>query len=215
VTPTLNPDAAATATALASITPTPVPTLYAPQPQAVITLSHPVQFYPSTDSSMFSLPTDIKPVELPVDTVVTVQSNLSDPIDGQIYSYIAIKGKDGAADQSGWAAIGSAGQVFVVSHLASGVVIRKGPNRGYDAIGKGLKDKERAVVLGKASYLGQLWYYVDPENPASLPGWIYSGVQNLEVQGNPKNVPVRNSFTPLPTPTVNPVPATTAEASPP
>jgi serine/threonine protein phosphatase PrpC len=208
---TLNPAAAASATALASITPTPVPTLYAPQPKDVITLSQPVQFYPSTDSSTFSLPTDIKPVELPVDTVVTVQNNLSAPLDGLIYSYISVKGTD--TDQIGWAAIGSAGQVFVVSHLSSGVVIRKGPNRGYDTIGKGLKDKERAVVLGKTTYRGEIWYYIDPENPALLPGWIYSGVQNLEVQGNLKNVPTRNNFAPLPTPTVSPLPATTPEVS--
>jgi len=170
-----------------------------------------VTFYPSTDSSTFSLPTDIKPVVLPVDTVVTIQNNLSEPIDGQIYSYVVVKGQD--ADQTGWAAIGRAGQVFVVSHLASGVVIRKGPNRAYDAIGKGLKNNESAVVLGKTNYLGQMWYYVDPENPTSLPGWIYSGVQNLDLQGNLKNVPVRNNYTPLPTPTLSAEPATTQEAT--
>jgi len=213
---TLNPDAAASATAFASITPTPVPTLYAPPPESVITLSEPVQLYPSTDSSTFSLPTDIKPVELPVDAVVKVQGNLSESVDGLIYSFVTLQSKvEGVTAQTGWAALAPAAQVFVVSHLSSGVVIRKGPNRSYDAIGKGLKDKERAVVLGKATYRGELWYYVDPENPTSLPGWICSSVQNLDVQGNLKNVPIRNTFVPLPTPTVSALPATTPEASPP
>jgi serine/threonine protein phosphatase PrpC len=215
LTPSLTPNAqqaAQTATAKASITPTIAPTPYAPRDNDVITLSQSVTFYPSTDSSSFTLP-ESGGVELPADTVVKVISSQSTPIDGLIYSYVSLQTKvDGVSSDTGWAALAPAAQAMVTAHIQNGVTIRKGPSQLYERIGIGLKDGERAVVLGQATLHGQRWYYVDPENPQSSSGWIWSGVKGLELQGNISNVPQRN-FLPEPTLTPTPVPTETPTLS--
>ncbi len=213
-TATLNPQQVeGTGTAFARITPSAVPTLYVPRLNDEITLSQPITFYPSTDSTQFSLPADASGIDLPIGTVVKIMSNFAEPVDNLIYSYIIIEGDvEGVTKKAGWAALAPAAQAFVVAHLPSGVIIRKGPGQGYERVGLGLKDGERAVILGQVIYRKQLWYYVDPENPQSLAGWVYSGVKDLEVQGNLANVPVRNVFPVEPTavPTVaTPVPIET------
>ncbi len=206
---TPNPQQAAqTATAKARITPTAVPTLYAPHDDDVITLSTSVMFYPSTDSSSFKLPAS-GGVELPANTVVKVISSQSTPIDGLIYSYVTLQSKvEGVSSETGWTALAPAAQAVVTAHIQGGVAIRKGPGTVYERIGLGLKDGERAVVLGQATYRGQLWYYVDPENPQSLPGWIWSGVKGLVLEGNISNVPPKG-FPPEPTATITPIPSET------
>lgn len=178
----------------------------------MITLSQSVTFYPSADSGSFSLPTS-GGIELPANTVVTVVSSQLKPIDGLVYSYVTVQSKvEGLTSESGWAALAPAAQATVIAHIKNGVVIRKGPSKLYESTGVGLKDGERATILGKVNYGGLLWYYIDPDNTQAATGWIYSGVQNLEVQGNLDNVPVRNTFppeptkTPLPTDTPSPTP---------
>lgn len=192
-----------------------MPTLYAPQVDEVITLSQAVTFYPSRNGASFTLP-ESGGIELPPDTQVMVVSNLAQPIDNLIYSYVVVEGE---TEQQGWVALAPAMQAYMVAHLPAGVIIRRGPGQAYERVGLGLKDGERALILGKVTYKGQLWYYVDPENAQSQVGWVYSGVRDLEVQGNLATVPVRNSFpvepTPLPTPTVDVVAVTeTATATP-
>jgi len=215
-TPSLTPNAqqaAQTATAKARITPTVVPTLYAPQKGDVITLSASVTFYPSTDGSSFTLPTS-GGVDLPANTVVKVISSQNTPINGLIYSYVSLQSSvDGVSSQTGWAALAPAAQAIVTAHIQGGVAIRKGPGTVYERIGLGLKDGERGVVLGQATYRGQVWYYIDPENPQSLAGWIWSGVKGLEVQGNISNVP-QKGFPPEPTATATPLPSETPTPSP-
>ncbi len=211
-TPSLTPNAqqaAQTGTAQARITPTLTPTLYAPHDNDVITLSQPILFYPSTDARTFSQPAS-GGVELPANTVVKVISSQATPIDGLIYSYVTLQAKvEGLSAQSGWIALATAAQATVTAHIQGGVVIRKGPGQGYDRIGIGLKDGERAIILGQATYRKLLWYYVDPENSQSLPGWIYAGVKGLQIDGNTSNVPAR-SYPPEPTATASPVPLDTA-----
>lgn len=212
-TPSRTPDAAqmaATGTAFARITPTRTPTLYAPAQDEVLVLARSVQFYPSTDANRFDLPQS-GGVELPALTRVRVLGNHSQPIDNLIYSFIEV---DGDTGETGWAALAPAVQPFIVAHLQSGVIIRKGPGQGYERAGLGLKDGERAIILGKVTYKGQLWYYVDPENPQSQAGWVYSGVTDLEVQGSLANVPVRNQFPVEPTPLPTTTPAETATETP-
>ena len=198
-----NQQVESTGTAFARITPSPTPTVFAPQVDEVITLTQAVMFYPSRNGASFTLP-DSGGIELPPDTRVRVVSNLAQPIDSLIYSYVIVEGE---TEQQGWAALAPAMQAYMVAHLPTGVIIRRGPGQGYERVGVGLKDNERAVILGKVTYKGQLWYYVDPENPQSQAGWVYSGVRDLELLGNVDAVPVRNTFptepTPLPTPTVD------------
>ena len=201
-TPSLTPNAqqaAQTVTAQARITPTLTPTLYAPHDNDVITLSQPITFYPSTDTSSFTLPSS-GGVELPANTVVKVIGSQSKPINGQIYSYVTLQGTvEGVTIQTGWtAALATAAQATVTAHLQGGVTIRKGPGQGYERVGIGLKDGERAIVLGQATYRNLLWYYIDPENPQSSSGWIYAGVKGLQIDGNTSNVPQR-SYPPEPT----------------
>ncbi len=215
-TPSLTPNAqqaAQTGTAQARITPTLTPTLYAPRDNDVITLSQPVMFYPSSDAKTFSLPSS-GGVELPANTIVKVVSSQSTPIDGLIYSYVTLQSKvEGASSDTGWTALASAAQATVTAHLQGGVIIRKGPGQGYERVGIGLKDGERAVILGQATYRKLLWYYVDPENPQSSPGWIYAGVKGLQIDGNTSNVPQR-SYPLEPTATASPVPSETPTPSP-
>ncbi|MCA0456853.1 MAG: protein phosphatase 2C domain-containing protein [Chloroflexi bacterium] len=198
-----NQQVESTGTAFARITPSPTPTLFAPQVDEVITLSQAVMFYPSRNGASFTLP-DSGGIELPPDTTVRVVSNLAQPIDSLIYSYVIVEGE---TEQQGWAALAPAMQATMVAHLPAGVIIRRGPGQGYERVGVGLKDGERALILGKVTYKGQLWYYVDPENPQSQAGWVYSGVRDLELLGSVEAVPIRNTFpvepTPLPTPTVD------------
>lgn len=214
-TPSLTPNAqqaAQTATAKARITPTVAPTLYAPQNNDVITLSASVMFYPSTDGSSFTLPSS-GGVELPANTVVKVISNQSTPIDGLIYSYVTLQSSvEGVSAQTGWTALAPAAQAIVTAHIQGGVAIRKGPGTVYERIGLGLKDGERGVVLGQATYRGQLWYYIDPENPQSSPGWIWSAVKGLVLEGNISNVP-QKGFPPEPTATATPIPSETPTPS--
>ncbi len=209
-TPSATPNpaqAAQTATALALITP------FAPSDNAVITLSQPVMFYPSTDGKTFSVPAS-GGVELPANTLVKVISSQTKPIDGLIYSYVTVQTKiEGLASDTGWAALAPATQAIVIAHIKSGVVIRKGPAKIYEPTGIGLKDGERAVILGQVNYRGLLWYYVDPENTQAATGWIYSGVQTLEIQGNLDNVPVRTTFPAEPTLTPSPIPTLTETPS--
>jgi len=215
-TPTRTPNAqqaAQTATALARITPTAVPTLYAPPDNAVITLSQPVTFYPSTDASGFSLP-DSGGVQLPANTIVKVVSSQAKPIDGQIYSYVTLQSKvDGVSVQTGWMALASAAQATVTAHIKGGISVRKGPSQYYDRVGIGLKDGEQATILGQSFYHKQLWYYIDPVNPQSSPGWIYAGVKGLQVDGNTSNVPTRG-YPPEPTMTATLVPSETPTTTP-
>lgn len=203
-----NQEVEATGTAFARITPSPAPTLYAPQPDEVITLSQAVMFYPSRNGASFTVP-DSGGIELLPDTQVRVISNLAKPIDNLIYSYVIVEGE---TEQQGWVALAPAMQAYMVAHLPAGVIIRRGPGQAYERVGLGLKDGERALILGKVNYKGQLWYYVDPENAQSQAGWVYSGVRDLEIQGNLAVVPIRNTFpvepTPLPTPTVDVVTVT-------
>ncbi len=216
LTPSVTPNAqqaAQTATAKASITPTIPPTPYAPRDNDVITLSQSVTFYPSTDGTSFTRPSS-GGVELPANTVVTVISSQATPIDGLIYSYVTLQSKvDGISSETGWAALAPAAQAIVTAHIQNGVTIRKGPSQLYERIGIGLKDGERAVVLGQATYHGQRWYYVDPENPQAASGWIWSGVKGLELQGNISNVPQRG-FLPEPTLTPTPLPIPTESPTP-
>ena len=178
----------------------------------MITLSQPVTFYPSTDAKTFKLPTS-GGVELPANTVVKVISSQATPIDGLIYSYVTLQSKvEGVSAQTGWTALATAAQATVTAHIQGGVVIRKGPGQGYDRVGIGLKDGERAVILGQATYRKLLWYYIDPENSQSSPGWIYAGVKGLQIDGNTSNVPARTypsepTLTPSPVPLETPTPA--------
>jgi hypothetical protein len=214
-TPSLTPNAqqaAQTATAKARITPTAVPTLYAPRNDDVITLSQNVMFYPSDDGNSFTLPAS-GGVELPADTVVKVISSQSTPIDGLIYSYVTLQSQvEGVTVQTGWAALAPAAQAIVIAHIQGGIAIRRGPGTVYERIGIGLKDGERGVILGQATYRGQRWYYIDPENPQSSPGWIWSGVKDLELQGNISNVP-QKGFPAEPTATITPLPSETPTPS--
>ncbi len=214
-TPSLTPNAqqaAQTATAKARITPTAAPTLYAPRNDDVITLSASVMFYPSSDGSSFTLPSS-DGIELPANTVVKVISSQSTPIDGLIYSYVTLQSSvEGISSQTGWAALAPAAQATVTAHIQGGVAIRKGPGQVYERIGIGLKDGERGVVLGQATYRGQVWYYIDPENPQSSPGWIWSGVKGLVLEGNISNVP-QKGFPPEPTATATPAPSETPTPS--
>ena len=211
-TPSLTPNAqqaAQTSTAQARITPTAAPTLYAPRDNDVITLSQSVTFYPSTVTSSFTLP-DSGGVELPANTVVKVVRSQAIPINGLIYSYVTLQSPvDGVSIQTGWAALAPAAQATVTAHIQGGVIVRKGPGQGYERVGIGLKDGERAIIIGQARYRNQIWYYIDPENPQSLSGWIYAGVKGLEINGNTSNVPP-HAYPPEPTVTISPVPLDTA-----
>ncbi len=207
-TPSLTPNAQQTATAKARITPTAAPTLYAPHDDDVITLSQAVTFYPSSDGSSFTLPSN-GGVELPADVVVKVISSQSTPIDGLIYSYVTLQSKvEGVTAQTGWTALAPAAQATITAHILGGVSIRKGPGQVYERLGIGLKDGERGVILGQAIYRGQLWYYIDPENPQSSSGWIWSGVKGLVLEGNISNVP-QKGFPAEPTPTATLPPSET------
>ncbi len=200
--------AAQTSTAQARITPTAAPTLYAPHDNDVITLAKPVMFYPSTDTSSFSLPSS-GGVELPANTVVKVVSSQPKAIDGLIYSYVTLQSKvDGVSAQTGWTALANAAQATVTAHIKGGISIRRGPSQLYDRAGIGLKDGEQATIIGQAIYRKQLWFYIDPVNPQSSPGWIYAGVKGLQIDGNTSNVPTR-TYAPEPTITPSPIPSAT------
>lgn len=203
--------AAQTSTAQARITPTAVPTLYTPHDNDVITLAQPVLFYPSTDASRFSLPSS-GGVELPANTVVKVVSSQPEPIDGLIYSYVTLQGTvEGVSSQTGWTALANAAQATVTAHIKGGISVRRGPSQLYDRVGIGLKDGEQATILGQATYRKQVWFYIDPINPQSSPGWIYAGVKGLQIDGNTSNVPSRGypaepTLTPTLIPTVTETP---------
>jgi hypothetical protein len=186
--------------------------LYAPHDDDVITLSQSVMFYPSSDDSGFTLPSS-GGVELPANTIVKVISSQSTPIDGLIYSYVTLQSKvEGVTAQTGWTALAPAAQAIIIAHIQGGVAIRRGPGTVYERVGIGLKDGERGVVLGQATYRGQRWYFIDPENPQSSSGWIWSGVKDLELQGNLGSVP-QKGFPAEPTATALPIPSETPTPS--
>jgi len=103
---------------------------------------------------------------------------------------------------------------MVTAHIKGGISIRKGPGQVYDRIGPGLKDGERAAILGVASRLGRIWYYVDPENPGSSSGWIAADITGLQVEGDVNHLPPHPyPAPPEPTATASPVPLETPTAT--